>query len=196
MKIGVIVLAAGASQRMGRPKQSLVLEDGRSLLQTTVETALATTLRPVVVVVGANKGEVVPELKGQPVTIIDNSFWEEGMASSVKMGLAGLYITDPKLDGVLILVCDQPYLTPELLDAMVAKYKDSGKKAVACRYQDQWGVPVLIGRELLTELMDLTGEQGAKPMLKKHKEDLAFVKFDKGIIDLDTPMDFEKYQSN
>ena len=196
MNIGVIVLAAGASQRMGRPKQALVLEDGRSLLQRTVETALATSLRPVVVVVGANKAEVVPELKGQPVTIIDNSFWEEGMASSVKMGLAGLYMTNPKLDGVLILVCDQPYLTPQILDDMVATCKESDKKAVACRYGEQWGVPVLVGRELLPELMELSGEQGAKPMLKKHLDDVAFVKFTMGIIDLDTPKDIESYRMN
>ncbi len=178
MNIGIILLAAGASQRMGRPKQTLVLEEGKSMLLKTVETALATSLRPVVVVVGANKGEIVPELKGQPVTIVDNAFWQEGMASSVKIGLAGLFMTQPKLDGVLMLVCDQPYVTADLLEQMVRTYEESGKKAVACRYQKQWGVPVLIGRELLAELTHLTGDQGAKPLLKKHIKEVAFVDFE------------------
>jgi len=196
MNIGIVILAAGASQRMGRPKQTLVLEDGVSLLRKTVDTALATSLRPVIVVVGANKPEVVPELKGLPVTIVDNAFWKEGMSTSVRVGLAGLFMTQPKLDGVLMLVCDQPYLTASLLEQMVHTYQDSGKKAVACRYQKQWGVPVLVGRDLLAELTHLTGEQGAKPLLKKHMKDVAFVDFDKGIVDIDTPEDVEKFLEN
>jgi molybdenum cofactor cytidylyltransferase len=194
MNIGIVILAAGASQRMGRPKQTLVLEEGVSLLRKTVDTALATSLRPVIVVVGANKPEVVPELKGLPVTIVDNAFWKEGMSTSVRVGLAGLFMTQPKLDGVLMLVCDQPYLTPALLEQMVHTYQESGKKAVACRYQKQWGVPVLVGRDLLAELTHLTGEQGAKPLLKKHMKDVAFVDFDQGIVDLDTPEDVERYR--
>jgi molybdenum cofactor cytidylyltransferase len=195
MNIGIIILAAGASQRMGRPKQTLVLEEGVSLLRKTVDTALATSLRPVIVVVGANKAEVVPELKGLPVTIVDNAFWKEGMSTSVRVGLAGLFMTQPKLDGVLMLVCDQPYLTAALLEEMVHTYQESGKKAVACRYQKQWGVPVLVGRDLLAELTHLTGDQGAKPLLKKHMKEVAFVDFDQGIVDIDTPEDVEKFRS-
>ncbi|GHB73681.1 nucleotidyltransferase family protein [Persicitalea jodogahamensis] len=193
MTIGIIILAAGASQRMGLPKQTLEIQKGKSLLLKTVETALATPLRPVIVVVGANKAEVVPELDGQPVTIIDNAFWQEGMATSVKIGLAGLFMTEPKLDGVLMLVCDQPYLTTPLLEQMVATFEQSGKKAVACRYKKQWGVPVLVGRDLLAELTQITGDQGAKPLLKKHLADVAFVDFEQGIVDLDTPEDYAAY---
>lgn len=193
MTIGIIILAAGASQRMGQPKQTLEIEKGKSLLLKTVEIALATSQRPVIVVVGANKPEVVPELAGQPVTIVDNAFWQEGMATSVKIGLAGLFMTEPKLDGVLMLVCDQPYLTTALLTQMVATFEESGKKAVACRYKKQWGVPVLIGRELLAELTQITGAHGAKPLLEKHLEEVAFVDFEKGVIDLDTPEDYAAY---
>ena len=193
MTIGIIVLAAGASQRMGQAKQTLEIEKGKSLLLKTVETALETTLRPVVVVVGANRAEVVPELAGLPVTIVDNAFWQEGLATSVKIGLAGLFMTEPKLDGVLMLVCDQPYLTSALLTQMVATYEETGKKAVACRYKKQWGVPVLIGRDLLAEFTQITGDHGAKPLLKKYLEEVAFVDFEKGIIDLDTPEDYAAY---
>ncbi len=180
---------------MGKSKQTLQLEEGKSLLQKTIETALATSLKPVIVVVGANKAEVVPELGGLPVTIVDNAFWEEGMASSIKIGLAGLFMTEPKLDGVLMLVCDQPYLTTSLLNQMVATYEESGKKAVACRYEKSWGVPVLIGRELLAELIEISGDHGAKSFLKKHRDDVAFVEFPKGNVDLDTPEDYASFLS-
>ncbi len=196
MTIGIIILAAGASRRMGKPKQTLPMQEGKNLLQQTVETALATAQRPVIVVVGANKAEVVPELTGLPVTIVDNAFWEEGMATSIKIGLAGLFMTEPRLDGVLMLVCDQPYLTTGLLKQMVATYEESGKKAVACRYAKSWGVPVLIGRELLAELTTITGDHGAKPFLKAHREDVAFVDFPKGIVDLDTPEDYDTFRAS
>ncbi|TDB61848.1 nucleotidyltransferase family protein [Arundinibacter roseus] len=194
MALGIVILAAGESSRMGKPKQILPLESGKSLLQHTVETALATSLRPVVVVVGANKAEVVPELKNLPITIVDNAFWKEGMSTSVRIGLAGLYMTESNLSGALILVCDQPYITAGLLTQMVAVWEETGKKAVACRYKEQWGVPVLVGRELLPELLALSGDQGAKPVLKKYLDDVAFVNFDEGIIDLDTPEEYQTYQ--
>ncbi|GAB3166135.1 nucleotidyltransferase family protein [Telluribacter humicola] len=194
MPIGIIILAAGASQRMGTPKQALPIENGKSFLQKTVETALATDLRPVVVVVGANKKEVVPELEGLPVTIIDNTLWQEGMASSVRMGLVGAYLTDRNLQAVLMLVCDQPYITPSLLEHMVVTLNESGKKAVVCRYGESWGVPVLIGNQLFEEMTHLKGEQGAKPLLEKHINEVAFVNFDQGDIDIDTPDDYRQFR--
>lgn len=196
MNIGIIILAAGESTRMGTPKQAIPMADGKSLLQSTVEVALATPLRPIVVVVGANKAEVVPELKGLPVTIVDNAFWQEGMATSVKVGLAGLFMMEPRLGGILMLVCDQPHITPGLLEEMMDVFLKSNAKAVACRYDESWGVPVLIGRELLAELTELTGDQGAKPLLKKYIQEVVFVDFEKGNIDLDTPEDVEKFRSN
>lgn len=193
MTIGIIILAAGASRRMGTPKQTLQVEKGKGLLIKTIETALATSLQPVIVVVGANKTKVVPELAGLPVTIVDNAFWAEGMATSIKIGLAGLFMTEPKLDGVLMLVCDQPYLTTKILEEMVVTYGESGKKAVACRYEKSWGVPVLIGRELLGEIIEIEGDHGAKSFLKNHREDVAFVDFPKGNIDLDTPEEYATF---
>ncbi|GAB2788845.1 hypothetical protein GCM10027275_37210 [Rhabdobacter roseus] len=194
MSIGIIILAAGASQRMGTPKQTLPIENEKSLLRHTAETALATACRPVVVVVGANKQVVVPELKGLPLTIVDNPKWQEGMASSVKMGLAATYMTERDLEAVLLLVCDQPFVTPGLLEQMLVTYRESGKKAVVCRYGEAWGVPALLGSALFGELTYLQGDQGAKAVLQKHKQEIAWVAFDQGAIDLDTPEDYRRYQ--
>ncbi|HEV7350141.1 nucleotidyltransferase family protein [Telluribacter sp.] len=193
MQTAIIILAAGASQRMGTPKQVLKIEEGKSLLRKMAETALKTTMRPVVVVVGANKKEVVPELSGLGVTIIDNPMWQEGMSSSVRMGLAGAYLMDKQLEAVLMLVCDQPYVTAPLLEHMLVTLKESGKKAVACRYGESWGVPVLIGSQLFEALTHLKGEQGAKPLLAERMDDVAFVEFDQGEIDIDTPDDYRRF---
>lgn len=193
MPIGVIILAAGASSRMGKPKQVLEIEKGKSLLRKAVETALETPLRPVVVVVGAHKREVVPELKGLPVTIIDNAKWEEGLSSSVKMGLAGAYMMDKQLSGVVVLVTDQPAISPVLIEYMVKRYEESGKKAVVCRYADTWGVPALIGPDFFAELTHLTGDSGARQVLEKYEKELDFVDFENGKIDINTPEDYLSY---
>lgn len=193
MSIGVIILAAGASGRMGKAKQTLEIEQGKSMLRKTAEAALETSLRPVVVVVGAHKKEVVPELERLGVTIIDNSKWEDGLASSMTIGLAGLYMMHKGLTGAVVLVCDQPYVNPELIEYLVRRLHDSGKKAVVCRYGENWGFPVLIGSSFFSEITHLTGENDVTEVLKNYEKELDFVDFDKGNVDINTPEDYLNY---
>ena len=193
MNIGIVILAAGASKRMGTPKQLLDL-GGTTLLRRTVEVALATEFRPVVVVLGANKTQIAPQIIDLPVTIIENPKWEEGMSTSVKMGLVGLYMTEKKLDAAMVLVCDQPHISVQLLTSMAKVQALTSKKIVACQYEDQLGVPVLFEREMFTELLDLQGDKGARFLLHKFPEQTARVRFDLGNIDLDTPQDYQTYK--
>ena len=193
MSIGVIILAAGASGRMGKAKQTLEIEQGKSMLRKTAEAALETSLRPVVVVVGAHKKEVVPELERLGVTIIDNSKWEDGLASSMTIGLAGLYMMHKGLTGAVVLVCDQPYVNPELLEYLVRRLNDSDKKAVVCRYGESWGFPALIGSSFFSEITHLTGEEDVTEVLKNYEKELDFVDFDKGNVDINTPEEYLNY---
>lgn len=193
MSIGIIILAAGASSRMGRAKQVLEVIKGKSMLRKTAELALETSLRPVVVVVGAHKKEVVPELEGLGVTIIDNSKWEEGIASSMTMGLAGLYMMNKGLTGAVVLVCDQPFVSTELIEYMVKRFDDSGKKAVVCRYGKSWGFPVVIDSSFFAETTHLTGEDEVVKVLENNLKELDFVDFDKGAVNLNTPEDYLEY---
>lgn len=188
MTIGVIVLAAGASTRMGHPKQ-LIRWEGRTLLRRTVDAALATDLRPVVVVLGAHKPQIAPELSGLPITTIDNPFWEQGLSASVKTGLAGLYLTRKDIDGVLFLLTDQPHVDAGLLRQMAHTFGESGRSIVACRYAGRLGVPALFGREHIEELLSLKGDQGARWLLRQYEDRCAVVEFEAGAIDLDTPED-------
>ncbi|MEZ4904637.1 MAG: NTP transferase domain-containing protein [Spirosomataceae bacterium] len=95
-------MAAGASKRMGSPKQLLAI-DGKSLVRRTSEIALATECYPVVLVIGAHKAQIAPEIIDLPLTVIDNQMWHEGMASSLKIGLAGMYMTYKDIDAVIML---------------------------------------------------------------------------------------------
>lgn len=193
MTIPIVVLAAGTSRRMGTTKQVLPAQDGNTLLQNAISVALATEMSPVVVVVGADKANVVPTLVGLPVTIVDNANWASGMASSVKVGLAAAYMMAPAMEGALFLVCDQPYITAALLNEMRRHYIEKRPKAVVCRYGTSWGVPVLVGSSLLADLTRIEGDQGAKPLLKKHVEDVVFLDFDLGAIDIDTPAEYQYF---
>lgn len=194
-KIGIIILAAGESKRMGLPKQLLNIE-GVSLIRRTAEVALATDCYPVVLVIGAHKAQLAHEIIDLPLTVIDNQMWHEGMASSVKMGLAGLYMTYKDVEAVIMLVCDQPYISVSLLERMIEIYRTKKPPIVACKYEDQVGVPALFDRKLFEELLSLTGDKGAKPVLMNHLDEAYLLTFEAGSIDLDTPEDYKNFQSD
>ncbi len=191
--IGIILLAAGESKRMGSPKQLLDI-DGKSLLRRTAEVALATDCYPVVMVIGANKAQIAPEIIDLPLTVIDNPMWHEGMSSSVKMGMAGLYMTYKDVEAVLMLVCDQPYVSVSLLERMIEVYRTKKPPIVACKYGEEIGVPALFDRKLFDELLTLSGDKGAKPIVMNHLDEAYLVTFEAGSIDLDTPEDYEAFQ--
>lgn len=191
-KIGIIILAAGESKRMGSPKQLLQIE-GKSLIHRTAEIALATDCYPVVMVIGANKPQIAPEIVDLPLTVIDNPMWHEGMSSSVKMGLAGVYMTYKEIEAVIILVCDQPYLSVSLLERMIEIYTTKKPRLIACRYGEQLGVPALFDRTLFEELLNLKGDKGAKPVLMNHLDEAHILQFEAGSIDLDTPDEYQAF---
>jgi molybdenum cofactor cytidylyltransferase len=190
--IGIVILAAGESRRMGQPKQLLKI-DNQTLIRRTIDISLATDCRPVVLVVGANKAQIVPEIIDLPITVIDNPMWHEGMSSSVKIGMAGLWMMNRHIDAVLMLVCDQPHLSVEVLEKMIDTYLHQRPPIVACKYQDQVGVPVLLDRSMFDELLTITGDRGAKSLVMKYLDDTHIIDFEDGIIDLDTPQNYQQY---
>ncbi|WP_338877205.1 nucleotidyltransferase family protein [Spirosoma sp. SC4-14] len=182
----------------GEPKQLLQYK-GQSLIRRITETGLALQTGPVVVVLGANREQIVPELSGLPITLVDNPAWQTGLASSLKSGLAALYITHKNIDAVLILLTDQPLVSVGLLAYMLETYTQSNKGIVACRYDDQLGVPALFSRNYIEQMLQLEGDKGAKWIIIKHKQDCAEVPFEAGAIDLDSKRDvalFAQAQAN
>jgi molybdenum cofactor cytidylyltransferase len=186
----IVVLAAGMSRRLGSPKQLLV-HQGRSLLRHAVDIALQTTMRPVVVVLGANNDLVKQELEGMEVEVVDNKEWQEGMASSLRCGLVAVQKMSPEVDGIIFLVCDQPYVTKLLLNSLLQVQHETGLPIVASCYEDKLGTPVLWYKTFFGELMDLKGDTGAKKLIRQHEDLVATVAFPKGSIDIDTINDYE-----
>jgi len=190
-RAGVIVLAAGNSSRLGRPKQLLPYR-GKTLLAHTVSETLEAGLNPVVVVTGAFHTGVKKSLCGQSIDIIFNPAWEEGMASGIVAGLSNMLLLHPDVDAVIITVCDQPFISSALLSQLVSTFDMSGKGIIACAYADSVGTPVLFGHSYFEQLLALSGSEGAKKLLKQYPDDLATVAFPDGYIDIDTGEDVQK----
>ncbi len=131
-----------------------------------------------------------PELDDLPVQIVENAGWEQGMASSLQTGLAALPLSD--LAGVAVILCDQPLLTGEVLDRLVAAFEHPPHPLAAAEYGGTLGVPALFGRALFPELAALSGTEGAKRVLLRHAAEAARVPFPGGLLDIDSPDDLEK----
>src|SRR5688500_16238838 len=137
-KIGAVLLAAGGSSRMGRPKQTLIVE-GESLLRRAARAALGCPCRPVIAVLGANAEVSHHALAGLEVIEVFNPDWETGMGSSVSAGVRHLIEIEPMIDAAVLLLCDQPFVTADVLARLVGAYRSSGRPIVASRYGDSFG---------------------------------------------------------
>jgi len=190
-KTGIIILAAGNSSRLGRPKQLLPFQ-GKTLLAHLATEALAADLAPAVVVTGAYHTELLDALNGLVVRVVYNPRWESGMASGIVVGMMEALVSAPDLKAVMVAVCDQPYITAELFRSMISIHADPGKGIVACTYGGTLGTPVLFSGRYFAELSALSGEGGAKQLVRRFAGDVAMVPFPKGEIDIDTEEDFKQ----
>jgi molybdenum cofactor cytidylyltransferase len=183
-----VILAAGASTRMGTPKQLLELR-GEPLLLRAVHAALASPAWPVVVVLGAHAEKIRPLLARLPVLVTENAAWSEGLASSIRAGIAVLQQFSRGLDAALIALCDQPAFSAETIAQFVATQRTTGRSIVAARYAGRQGAPALFLREHFDTLAHLTGEEGARALLNDTPDRVAAVDLPALAIDLDTPAD-------
>lgn len=188
-KIGLIILAAGASVRMGKPKQLLEF-NGETLLQRAIQTALDSECRPIVVVLGAQIGVLKNEIRDFDVQIVENSDWKKGMSSSIKKGLEKLLQINKQIGGVLIMVCDQPFVSAELINQIIETHRKTNSLIVASEYNETLGVPALFNSRMFPQLLDLESSGGAKKIIKQFQKETAVVLFEKGEFDIDTPEDY------
>ena len=187
-RFGVVILAAGASTRMGTPKQLLEVE-GRPLLVRAVEAALASAAWPVVVVLGAHAEKIRPVLARLPVLIAENPAWAEGMAASIRTGITTLSQFSRALDGALIALCDQPAFSADTIAQLVAAQRATGRTIAAARFNRRHAAPALFLREHFVTLATLTGEEGARALLNAEPSRIASVDLPALAVDLDTPAD-------
>ncbi len=188
--IGLIILAAGASTRMGTPKQLLCYR-GESFLLRTAKTALASACRPIIVVLGANAQDIASQVSQLSVEVVENPQWSLGIGTSIRTGIEVLMTSHPNVEAAIILLCDHPLVSSQLIDQIVAAYRLTKKSIVASQYAGTLGVPALFDRTLFSELIALEAK-GAKQVIQKYDRDVFGVPFASGTIDIDTPTDYEQ----
>ena len=187
-RVGAVVLAAGASTRLGTPKQLLV-HAGEPLVRRAAAAALAAGAASVVVVLGAHADAVAVALAGLPVTLHRHGRWSDGMASSLAAGIAAL---GDGCDGTLLTLVDQPLVDTPALAELLAVF-DATHRVVAAEYAGTLGAPAVVAHEHLPSLLaSLSGDTGAGRWLRAHAAQVTRVPLPAAAFDVDTAADAER----
>ncbi|AFZ44539.1 hypothetical protein PCC7418_2391 [Halothece sp. PCC 7418] len=190
-QIGIVILAAGASTRLGQPKQLLPYQ-GKPLIEQITTVAVASHCQPIVVVLGAYRSQIAPKLSQYNIHIAFNQQWSTGMASSLQCGLKTMEEMTTQVDAMMVLLCDQPFVSTDLIQQFIVGYRRTGYPIVVSEYAGTVGVPALFDRSFFPELATMTGDVGAKGILRRYSSSLLKIPFPQGIIDIDTPEDWER----
>ena len=182
--VAAVILAAGASRRLGEPKQ-LVRLDRETLLERVVRVAAEAGCSPILVVLGASSEAILAQSRLDPAKVLLNPEWEEGMASSIR---AGLHALSPEVHAALLLTCDQPTVTAEHLRRLAF---GTPTEPVASRYAGRHGVPAYFPASTFAELLHLSGDQGARLLLAAARA----IDLPGGEIDVDTPTSLAQAQA-
>lgn len=180
-----MVLAAGGSSRFGSAKQLVRIGD-RPLLSLIAGRAAEVAGHGLLIVLGARAAELAPLLKHSPGSIVVNRDWRDGLASSIRAGIARL---PPSCDGVMLVLADQACVTAEDLRRLASAWRRQPLGVAAAQYGGTVGAPAIFPRHLFGELSDLRGDSGARVLLKRHADSLVRVPMTSAAFDLDTPDD-------
>src|SRR5574342_444989 len=182
-----VVLAAGESSRMGRPKALLPI-DSQTFAEKIIAALKASRVGKIIVVLGHNPDEIKKRIETLPVTILINPDYQLGQLSSLQVAVRYL-VADPSCDGMLVHLVDHPYIDSALVDLMIERFYEAKKLIVVPRYRGKRGHPVIFSRALLAELLAAPLDQGAKSVVHAHRAETLEIDTDKeGIaIDIDTP---------
>jgi len=189
--IAVVVLAAGGSTRLGRPKQ-LVEFKGNTLLDLALDKVDLLGFQTKILVLGAKREEIMDKIDANNFKVVINTQWEQGMASSIKVGLEAAKAEEEGLDHVLFLVSDQPFLERNNLIKLVHTQLTEHPKATYSKYGDNIGVPAIFSKEAFPLLLQLEGDEGAKKLTRLEGFDFCAEAFKKGAFDVDTEEDVQQ----
>lgn len=194
--IGIILLAAGGSTRMGQPKQFPHYQ-GRTLLRRAVEAGKQSGCEPLIVVVGHHVDQAVQDLAGIAEAIIEpNPDWQRGMGTSLRTGLRRLLAESPHAAGAIIVLCDQPHVQAKHVRQLCEVHVATGKGVIASEYGQTLGPPCLFAATWFDRLLAIADDEGAKRLILKAADDRAIVPLPEGGVDIDTPGDYETLASH
>jgi molybdenum cofactor cytidylyltransferase len=192
--VGAVVLAAGASRRLGQPKQ-LVHFQGTTLVRRAVLSALEAGCSPVMVVSGAEPG-VADELEGlDEARLVPHALWQAGIGGSIRAGIGALEKEDAATRGAVLMVCDQPLVDAGVVSSLLEVQWMSGHTAVATRYGRILGVPAFFGRSWFPCLKRLPFRKGANAIIARHRAQVAEMPFPAAAWDIDTEADLARLRT-
>lgn len=190
--VAAVVLAAGASTRLGQPKQLAPIA-GRPALAYTLDALRASRVGQIVLVLGHAADEIASALDLSDVTVVRNDGYREGQSTSVRVGIKAL---GDDVAAALMVVGDQPFLAPSVVDAVLHAYEETGGPFIVPVYAGEWGNPVLLARGTWPLLDNLTGDTGARPILRKHIDMVLEVPVPGALPeDIDTPDDYARLRA-
>jgi len=191
-KVAAIVLAAGASTRYGEPKQLLSI-GCRTMLQHVADVVLASLVDQTIVVLGHRAGEIGATLKDMPADIVTNEEWEAGMSTSMQVGLQAVR---PDVQAALLVLADQPAITPDIIIALIERYRETGAVIVVPTYQGKRGNPTLFDRSLFPELFKVRGDQGGRQLVDMYADRTERVEVGSEaiLVDVDTEEDYDQHK--
>ncbi len=187
MKVGVYVLAAGASRRLGQPKQLLRFRNS-TLLNHVIETCHRAGFEIVNVILGAHHEKIVPSIPEEANILINNN-WNFGMATSIHLAVEN---SSKENEGILLLVGDQPGLSVEVLLNMKQEILANPLGIISSEYMEGFGPPVFFNKRFYYELKNLHGDKGAKDLIKREQNEVTYISFPTGNIDIDTEGDLQE----
>ncbi|HEU4344638.1 MAG TPA: nucleotidyltransferase family protein [Candidatus Binatia bacterium] len=193
--IVAVILAAGESSRMGRPKALLPI-DGVRFIEKIVTALQSTRVGKILVVLGHNAEEMRQKIEDLPVTLLTNPDYKKGQLSSLVAAIDSIQAGGgPEVDGILVHLVDHPYISPALVNVMIDRFYETGKLIVVPRYRGRRGHPVIFSRSLFAELKVAPLAEGAKAIVRAHDHDtLEIDTEDPGvIIDIDTPAEYRRH---
>lgn len=187
-KTGVVILAAGGSTRLGRPKQ-LIDFKGKSLLQQVIDAVDTLEACTKVLVLGGNRKQIQDHIDAKGCKVVINPNWENGIASSMQIGFEHLLSLERKIDHILFVLADQPFLTVSHLEKLLRRHLKGNTMATYSEYDGVLGVPAIFSQSAFPFLQMLKGDQGAKKLTSLKGFEFDTEPFELGHIDIDTEED-------
>jgi molybdenum cofactor cytidylyltransferase len=185
-----LLLAAGSSSRMGKPKMLLTFNN-KTFLQHIIDETKKLSDAPLLVVTGCYHSLTAPILTAQNIPYIENKNWQEGMGSSIQTGVEYILSKYPDTENIIITVCDQPHISFSLFNKLIEAHTKTGKNIIASTYNGTAGTPVLFGKKYFEQLRQLKGQYGAKKIIQQFSQDVFCIDFPEGATDIDTPEDYK-----